>query len=112
MGWPRKHEEYRLYLDRKDKTYILVSTEMRSPDGCYSCVQELMKNNDPEHPKLTTGKVSDEYIRSHCRRVSWNDLPAVWQREFMDKWFDQPPKEDPRNCRGLWRIGEEPYARF
>lgn len=112
MGWPKKNEDYRLYYVRKDKTYLLVRTaeELSTRPDAIECLGELMQHNDPNNPKLASGSACDAYIRNNCRRVSWNDLPDVWKQAFLDRWFNHEPVEDPRNCRGLWRTEEDPYA--
>lgn len=54
MGWPKKNEEMRLYLEKKTKSYLLVflGDEYRCPDGSQESVGELMIHNDPNSPKV------------------------------------------------------------
>lgn len=110
MGWPKTREKYRLYFDRKHKSYLLVSMdpELVGPHGNRPCLGELLIRGDPDNPRICTSDVSDRYTYTSCRRVSWNDLPEVWKQAFIRTWFSHEPVEDPTECRGLWRIGETP----
>lgn len=105
MGWPKKREGYRLYYERKKKTYLLVIMDGER-NFIHSCVAELMTNNDPEHPCLFHGECSEIYIRNNwLKRVQWNEVPEVWRQTFKDAHFDIEPIEEPETIRGLWRVG-------
>lgn len=101
MGWPKKNEGFRLYFERKAKTYLILEPDERSYDGNYPGVAEVMTNNDPDRPCLGTTGVSDSFLYSHCRRASWAEMPPVW-RAALASWMTEPPEKH----RGLWRIGE------
>ena len=108
MGWPKKHEQYRLYYERKKKTYLLVvvDDEYRS---CHDCVGELLINNDPENPRLVHSECSGAYIYNNwLKRVQWDELPEVWRQAFKAAHFDIEPIEKPETIRGLWRIENMP----
>lgn len=93
MSWARKNEGYRLYLERKGKSYLLVDPETMEGVG------EVMVNNNPENPQLAGCAVSRGYLYSKCKRASWDEMPKVWQ-EALSYWIDGKEKE----YRGLWRI--------
>lgn len=108
MGWARKNEGFRLYFERKDKTYLLV--DIPSPqqqkldrgscmDGSHSAIGEVMVNNDPDNPKLATTSVAPMHLYKKCRRVSWSDMPEVWQKALAE-WI----VGDPKDFRGLWKM--------
>jgi hypothetical protein len=109
MGWPKK-DKMRLYYDRTDKSYLMVlqGNNHRNPNGCQECVSELMEDNDPNNPKLCLGSVHPDHIRGHCKRVSWGDLPKVWQDEFLSCYLHSDPEYmvEPENVRGFWRTEE------
>ena len=112
MGWPKKREEYRLYYERKAKTYLLVHID-DGQTGKHSCVGELMTNNNPEKPCLFHGECSDSYIYTNwLKRMQWNELPEVWQRAFKQFHFDIEPIETPETIRGLWRAGHMPQLSY
>ena len=102
MGWPVKNEGFRLYFERKAKSYILLDPEEINFDGSFPAVSEMMVNNDPARPVLGTGSVSYNYLYRHCKRVSWGQMPPVWQRT-LTPWM---MVGDPLQHRGLWRTGE------
>jgi len=113
MGWPKKNEGYRLYFERKAKSYLLLDPERDPQQTDYSAIGELLIDNDPEHPRLCSCEVSDMHLYRHCRRVSWAELPEVWRRAFLasgiqDYVNDDWVPFDPTSHRGLWRIGERP----
>ena len=96
MGWPRKNEGYRLYLERKDKSYIMVAlANGRATDGCLEAIANVHPDS---HPCLMTTGVYDAYLRNACRRVEWSELPKEWQAAFLMKLDDLPV-----NIRGFWR---------
>jgi len=109
MGWPRKNEGFRLYFERKDKTYLLV--EIQTPEelkeeraGGYfrrgqDAIGEVMVNNDSENPKLASTTVSPTHLHKKCRRVQWTDIPEVWQ-DALKTWINGHPKD----FRGLWKV--------
>ena len=41
MGWPKKYEGCRVYLERKAKSYLLVFVENRTPSGEYEAIGEI-----------------------------------------------------------------------
>lgn len=109
MGWPKKNEGFRLYFERKGKTYLLVEISTQEEleeeraggfyrDG-YSGVGEVMVDNDLESPKLASTGVSTMFLRRKCRRVQWSDMPEVWQ-DALNKWINGEPKD----FRGLWKV--------
>lgn len=98
MGWPKKNEIFRLYLERKNKTYLLVLVNERRPDGYYDGIGELLLYPDPNNPQVCFTSVSDQHIYRHCRRVAWNDMPPVWQGALL-KHLSETPDKYP----GLWR---------
>lgn len=106
MGWPKTNERYRLYKERRSGTYLLVGMDddATNPDGSRLYVGELF-STPRKTPTLTTGTVSAEYLRMTCSRVGWTDLPRAWQEAFLTFWFELEPKEDPKDCRGLWPMG-------
>jgi len=105
MGWPKKCEEYRLYYERKKKTYLLVVI-CKERHSNHSCIGELMINNDPERPCLFHGECSEAYIRDNwLKRVQWDEVPEVWRQAFKAAHFDIEPIEKPETIRGLWRVG-------
>ena len=95
MGWPKKNEEYRLYFERAKKSYLIVD-----PKDNFG-VAEVMTYNDPEKPMLCTTSREYRYLYVHCRRVSWLQMPEVWQ-DALKQWLD----DEPDQYRGLWRVGE------
>lgn len=106
MGWPKKHDEYRIYYERKSKTYLLVYV-----DGLdtHNCVGEILINNDPDNPRLAHMECSEYYIRKNwLKRVQWSDLPTVWQDAFKRVHFDIDPIERPEAIIGLWKVGNMP----
>jgi len=103
MGWPKKNEEYRLYYERKAKTYLLITIDPNHK-GTHSCVCEVLTNNNPENPMLCHSDCSPLYISENwLKRVQWDELPKVWQAAFKDCHLDIDPREHPENIRGLWR---------
>jgi len=108
MGWPKKNEVFRLYFERKAKTYLLVElipeeerTELfRSGHRgeFLSAAGELMTHNDPERPVLCSCNPSSEYIYKKCKRVQWSDMPEVWQ-DALRMWIPGKPED----FRGLWK---------
>jgi hypothetical protein len=99
VGWPRKNANEKLYFERKAKAYLMVFLDEET--GRYEGVGELCVDNDPERPKLCSCGPSPMYLYRKCRRVSWGDMPKVWQDAFRP-WLNVEPEE----CRGFWRIGE------
>lgn len=111
MGWPKKNETFRLYYERKNKTYLMVSINERHEGtsylscarvSCYEAVGELMQEPDPKAPWPCTTSVSPMHLYMKCRRVSWNELPKIWKDSF-NSYLELPPQM----VRGFWRIGEE-----
>jgi len=108
MGWPRKNEGFRIYFERKDKTYLLVviptleELEEERKGGYYrkgyEGVGEVMVNNNPDNPKLCSCNPSPGYLRN-CRRVQWTDMPEVWQ-DALKSWINGHPKD----YRGFWKV--------
>lgn len=94
MGWPKKNEEMRLYLEKKAKSYLLVflGNEYRCPNGSQEAVGELMIDNDPDNPKLCNCSVSPMHIYKKCRRVEWSEMPEVWQNA-LQSWLNVPANE-------------------
>lgn len=106
MGWPRK-DEIRLYFERKNKTYLLINTEL-SYNGSHEGIGETLTDNNPNNPMLSSTSVSPSYLYKSCRRTSWNEMPSVWQAA-LKQWL----QKDPTAYRGLWRIGErEEYLKI
>lgn len=107
MGWPKnkKREQYRLYYERKAKTYLLVFVE--AGGSCdHDCVGEILINNDPDNPRLAHMTCSENYIYANrLKRVQWDEIPKVWQDAFKIAHFDIEPVERPEDIPGLWRIG-------
>ena len=103
MGWPKKNEEMRLYYERGDRTYLLVMVdkEHMAHNGCHEGVGEVMSHPDPDNPQLATTSVSPIHIYRKCHRVSWMEMPEVWQDAFR-QWLTV----DPGEIRGLWRMEE------
>ena len=101
MGWPKKHEEARLYFERKPKTYLLVFPDLKCHDGSMEYVGELLIHNDPERPTLAHGSTSPQYLYTKTRRVEWSEMPAVWQEALAGSLEDKPEK-----VRGLWKINK------
>lgn len=93
MGWPKKNEGLRVYLEKKGKSYLLYDPETREGIG------EIMINNDPDRPMLASTGVSPMYLYRHCRRVDWNELPDIWKIS-LGEWL----QDKPENYRGLFRI--------
>ena len=111
MGWPKKNEGFRLYFERKTKTYLLV--EIPTPEearerrlaylgGTYNAVGEVLVENNPEHPCLATTNVHPMHLYKKCRRVEWRDMPDIWKR-MLERWIDG----EPRDYRGLWKTRKE-----
>jgi hypothetical protein len=109
MGWPKKNEGFRLYFERKAKTYLLIEIpdpevlEQERKQGYYrrgyEGVGEIMVHNDPESPKLASCNPSDMHLYRKCRRVQWSDMPQVWQ-DALASWING----DPKDFRGLWKV--------
>ena len=108
MGWPKKNEGFRLYFERKAKTYLLV--DIPTPEearerrlaylgGTYECIGEVLEHNNPENPCLATSSVSPMHLYKKCRRVQWSDMPEVWQKALA-QWMNGEPKD----YRGLWKV--------
>jgi hypothetical protein len=99
MGWPRKNESCRLYFEKGDKSYMLVIVENgKNARGHYEVIANFQAS---PLPCLCSSSTSDEYLRNCCRRVSWSDLPRIWQNAFlmlMD--WDAKPEE----IRGFWKM--------
>ena len=107
MGWPRKDEKMRLYYEIKSKTYLLVFINPDYPNK-YDYIGELLSDNNPNQPMLAKGTTSPFYLITYgkgtnVRRVSWDELPDVWRKAFMDYYFNKEPKENPKDMPGLWR---------
>lgn len=110
MGWPKKNEVARLYYERAAKTYLMVfqGEEYRNPKGEQEAVGELLIHNDPENPKLCSCSVSPVYLYKKCKRVSFSDMPYIWQKEML-KWIDV---DNLKEIRGIWRMNElEPITK-
>lgn len=100
MGWPKKNEGLKLYFERKNKSYLIIDSEL-SENGSYEGISETLINNNPKNPMLSSTGVSLSYLYHHCRRVSWPEMPLVWQNA-IGQWL-----KDPMQYRGLWRVGEK-----
>lgn len=104
MGWPKADEQFRLYQERGDKTYILVAIE-----GSRTSMQDAVANMYPgPSPSLGGTLVSRSYLQSKCQRVSWRDLPANWQAAFLVYMRQGGQDWDPQKIRGLWHTGGPP----
>jgi len=109
MGWPKKNEGFRLYFERKAKTYLLV--EIPTPEELkeerkggyyrkgYEGVGEVLVNNNPENPALCSCNPSPDYLYKNCRRAQWSDMPEIWQKALA-KWING----EPTDYRGLWKV--------
>jgi hypothetical protein len=97
MGWPKRNERLRVYLERKAKSYLLYDPVDKFGIG------EVLIYNDPENPTLATTGISLSHIHTKCRRVSWDDMPEVWRNAFRG-WLTDSPED----YRGLWRMEERP----
>jgi hypothetical protein len=100
MSWP-KTKGLRLYLQRKDKSYLLVDLDQQCLDGSYECIGETLVDNDPKKPMLSSSSCSSLFLYKKCRRVSWSDMPRVW-KGALRKYIVGSPKKH----RGLWRMQE------
>lgn len=96
MGWPKKDEGFRLYLERKAKSYLLVEIPT------YDSVGEMLIDNDPERPCLGSCNPDHSHLYKKCKRVSWDEMPEVWQKALA-QWITGEPED----YRGLWRMGKE-----
>lgn len=110
-GWPKKDEGFRAYYERPSKdgngSYLLV--DIPTPEereqwrncsrGDYDGIGEVLVDNDPESPNLASTGVSVFFLYKCCRRVSWDELPEVWQNAFRE-WMNGNPED----YRGLWRM--------
>lgn len=97
MGWPKKNEGFRLYKEPK-KCFLLLDPVYEN--GCYQGIADILIDPTPDQPMLASTSVSYQYI-SNRKRVSWIELPEVWQKA-LSEWLTSLPEA----YRGLWRIGE------
>jgi hypothetical protein len=99
MGWPKKDADEKLYFERKAKTYLMVffDRETRRNEG----IGEMLIDSDLESPMLGDCAPSPIYLYKKCRRVSWSDMPKVWQDAFRVCL-----NVEPEECRGFWRMKE------
>ena len=102
MGWPKKNEGFRLYFERKAKSYLLVDPDavISGSNNC-ECIGEVLIQNDPERPCTASSSVSPMYLYKKCRRASWSEMPEIWQRALAE-WMTGKPEDH----RGLWRMKE------
>jgi len=98
MSWPKKNEEYRLYLERGKKSYLLMDVDNVTPSGNHEAIGEVLIENDPNKPTLCGTQVCPTHIYRKCKRVQWDEMPEVWQKALGEYL------EDPKEYRGLWRI--------
>ena len=108
MGWPKKNEGFRVYLERKAKSYLLVCIPTPEEErerrlaylgGTYDGVGEVMCDNNPERPCVASCNVAPMHLYKKCRRVQWSDLPKVWQ-DALAEWMNGSPED----YRGLWKV--------
>ncbi len=99
MGWPKKNEGCRVYLERKAKSYLLVFVENRTPSGEYEAIGEILIDNDPARPCVGDTMVSPSHLCSKCQRVAWTDLPEIW-KNCLSEWIYGLPKDH----RGLHKV--------
>ncbi len=104
MGWPKKNEKYRLYFEKRQKTYLLVQVDHKIRRSLFNAVGELSKREDPDVLRLDYLTVSITYLHKSCRRVEWNELPVKWRKAFLEMWFLKYPVENPFERKGLWRV--------
>lgn len=103
MGWPRENEVGRIYRD-KDGSYCIVWPKTRNGRGCMDALANAFEGS---RPTLCGVTVHPDYLASGgLRRVSWSDLPAVWQQNFRG-WLTVPPE----TIRGFWHTEEQPQHR-
>ena len=98
MGWPKKNEGCRVYLERKAKSYLLVFVDDRN-SGDYEAVGEVNIDNDPDKPCPGSTAVSSLHLYSKCQRVAWTDLPEIW-KNCLSEWIYGLPKDH----RGLHKV--------
>jgi hypothetical protein len=96
MGWPRKGD-YRLFQERKDKSFILVCVAERNASGNWDAIGNV--HEGPE-PSLAGCSTNNSYLSRFTRRVAWSDLPAEWKKAFMrymNQDADSPfkPEDEP-----------------
>ena len=77
-----KDERVRFYREPHDVYLLVLVGNGKSPSGMYDCIGEVRYPGDVERPALASSQVSPNYLRHRCKRVTWDELPEVWQREF------------------------------
>ncbi len=96
MGWPRKSAVCRLYRETQVGSFLLVFVP-KNHVGNYDAIGNALLGPDPSPASCTA---SPAYLRNHCRRVQWSDLPEHWQQAFR-LWLSTPPGR----TRGFWKVG-------
>lgn len=99
----------RLYYERRAKSYLLINHSFASANNAlrigesngYEAIGEIMQDNDPLKPCLGSTSVSWQHLHNKCTRVSWAQLPDVWQKA-LSAWLDAKPEI----IRGFWRTEE------
>ena len=104
-GWSRRRGGCRLYLERAEKTYLLVIEE-EGPLDTFSAIGNVLAGSNPSLGSTSTDK---GYLRNHCKRVEWCELPAIWKNAFrnviaMNEW-----EHTPEQIRGFWKLGNPEY---
>lgn len=119
MGFPRKNDTVRLLRVPRDDThngsYMLCFREPGDPNGefasdrhdSWGCIGELMSKNDPERPVIGPWFNLSHVDVTCYRRVSWEQLPEVWQSVFGRYLRGL----DLRRVSGLYRmVPKQPYT--
>jgi len=99
----------RLYYERRAKSYLLVDHSFDGANSAlslgenngYEAIGEILQDNDPQKPCLGSTSVSWQHINSKCTRVSWAQIPQVWQQALLS-WIDDKPE----TIRSFWRTEE------
>ena len=110
MGWPRTNEGLRIYRDKDKKSYFMVIVDDSvvphlTLGPCYDAIANVL--TEPLPPSLCGTQVSRRYISDNwLKRVSWEELPRVWQKAFREYMQRDGSRFNPRDYRGLWRVGD------
>jgi hypothetical protein len=80
----RKKTLPRFYQERKEKSYLVVFPDQRNYSGN---IEAATNGYFGPNPSLWASAVSDLYLRNHCKRVHWPDIPAEWQ-QALAHWLE------------------------
>jgi hypothetical protein len=92
--------DLRLYQERKDKSIVVVFTNLRNGSGNYDAIGNAMEG---ERPTLCGTGVSPEWLYSKCRPVQWSELTPEWKAAITEYMTRGGDPFDPEAEPGFWR---------